>query len=214
MKRFHKKVDMRSRESMTSFLAGHERYNTMNSWNNATSYANCIKVHRLNLPPDVQEVMFDMLEHFDMRDVFEWYAMENSYYFQAGQNGRSGGYIVMYTGGLKDSGYKSFCVYCGQRNYKTVEETNGCKCGRCGKDGRRNHTFNVSFTDARGLDHHCDYDPEDWTMDDLRSRVKEVQAFDEMCDCVVESFIDFCRTHKVEEQEILVPKTIRVAVEV
>ena len=46
---FQKKVDRRSRSAMVDYLQGHERYNTMNSWNRLTSYANNIKIHRLGL---------------------------------------------------------------------------------------------------------------------------------------------------------------------
>ena len=41
---YEQKVDRRSREQMVEFLAGHFRYNTMNSWNRGTSYANRVKV--------------------------------------------------------------------------------------------------------------------------------------------------------------------------
>jgi len=40
---FFKPVDLRSQKAMVEFLSNHFRYNTMNSWNNSTSYANNIK---------------------------------------------------------------------------------------------------------------------------------------------------------------------------
>ena len=39
MKKFFTPVDLRSRAAMTAYLDGHFRYPTMNSWNQATSYA-------------------------------------------------------------------------------------------------------------------------------------------------------------------------------
>ena len=38
-----------TRKQMIDFLSDHFRYHTMNSWNNATSYARCVKLNRLSL---------------------------------------------------------------------------------------------------------------------------------------------------------------------
>lgn len=43
--KFSKKVDLRNREEMVKFLTSHFRYHTMNSWNNATSYAHNVKLY-------------------------------------------------------------------------------------------------------------------------------------------------------------------------
>ena len=50
---YYKQVDKRYRESMGKFLRKHFRYNTMNSWNRSASYANCIKLHYVNKPDDI-----------------------------------------------------------------------------------------------------------------------------------------------------------------
>ena len=39
MRRFSEAVDLRSRKEMTEYLQTHFRYDTMNAWNAATSYA-------------------------------------------------------------------------------------------------------------------------------------------------------------------------------
>lgn len=39
-------------------------------------------------------------------------------------NGRSGGYLVLYQGELKPSGYKSYCPRCGQKNYQEATASN------------------------------------------------------------------------------------------
>ena len=49
MRRFYQSVDLRSRSQMTDFLTKHFRYPTMNSWNNAVSYACNLKIHKLGL---------------------------------------------------------------------------------------------------------------------------------------------------------------------
>lgn len=46
---FQQHVDHRSRRAMTSLLNNHCRYDTMRSWNAATSYAHTIKIYRLGL---------------------------------------------------------------------------------------------------------------------------------------------------------------------
>jgi len=51
-----------------------------------------------------------------------------------------------------------------------------------------------------------------WNTDNLKLRVKLVQSFDRTCDEVVETYLELCRTHKVETQEIIVPKLVQVAV--
>ena len=50
---YSKQVDKRYRETMISFLKNHFRYNTMNSWNRSTSYANTIKLHNVEKPQAV-----------------------------------------------------------------------------------------------------------------------------------------------------------------
>jgi hypothetical protein len=52
---FKNNVDRRSRSTMVSFLHGHRRYDTMNSWNRLTSYANIIKIHRLGLTSNTSD---------------------------------------------------------------------------------------------------------------------------------------------------------------
>ena len=66
MEHFTKPVDRRSRQAMVDFLKNHFRYDTMNSWNASTSYANCIKVHLLPIPTEFNEAAYEM------RGVPEW----------------------------------------------------------------------------------------------------------------------------------------------
>ncbi|NBK80009.1 hypothetical protein D5272_15850, partial [bacterium D16-76] len=57
---FYQKVNRRSRAAMTGFLARHYRYNTMNSWNRFTSYANDVKVPNLDIPSELQDLAYDV----------------------------------------------------------------------------------------------------------------------------------------------------------
>ena len=213
---YDKQVDKRYREAMISFLKKHFRYNTMNSWNCSTSYANCIKLHHVEKPDDVdndtwyemlwitewQEKLSDLLEDFGKKHEWQW---------QAGINGRSGGYVVLYKGGIKPSGYESYCTHCGQKNYKAVAEGEIGTCGRCDAKVRVNFTkphMQVFTWPGKDVDMHEDF--EDWTLSTIRERVELVQDFDRLCDEIVSAFIDICRNYRITEEEILVPKTIKV----
>lgn len=202
---------------MIEFLSSHFRYDTMNSWNRATSYARNVKLSRLKFPDnETRNRAYDLLqveEAFDdVRWIMQEFAESYGHEWQAGFNGRSGGYIVLYQGGQRDSGYKSYCTSCYQRNYTKVEE-NSNKCGKCGKPTRRNYDEPLmeTFTyPGKGVD--MDEDFSEWDMYRLRNRVKLVMDFDRMCDRCEQAFINFCKANKAEERTISVPKQIVVAV--
>lgn len=105
---FEQRVNKQSRKAMIDFLTGHFRYHTMNSWNRCTSYAHCIKLHMLRLPLDIKETMYDMVfcdEWSDrMSSIMQTFDHEYDNYWQVRTNGRSGGYIVLYSGGANKNG--------------------------------------------------------------------------------------------------------------
>ena len=188
----------------------------MNSWNRSTSYANCIKLHHVDKPKDIdsdtwyemlgitqwQEKLSDLLGDFGRKHNWQW---------QAGINGRSGGYVVLYKGGIKPSGYKSYCSHCGQKNYEAVPEGQIGTCGRCDAKARINfkQTHMQVFTwPGKSVDEYQKF--EDGTLSEIRERAELVQDFDRLCDDIVSAFIDICRNYRIAEEEILVPKTIKV----
>ena len=80
--------------------------------------------------------MLDVSEFYeDLRYLIDEFDESHNYLWQAGFNGRSGGYLVLYQGFAKPSEYKSYCRNCGQKNYESITE-NGNKCGRCGAEER------------------------------------------------------------------------------
>ena len=171
----------------------------MNSWNRSTSYANCIKLHHVNKPEDIDNDTW-----WEMLWITEWQ-------WQAGINGRSGGYVVLYRGGIKPSGYKSYCTHCGQKNYQAVADGEIGICGRCDAKARVNfkQTDMQIFTwPGKDVDMHEDF--EDWTLSDLRKRVELIQDFDKLCDSITATYISLCQDYRVTEEEIFVPKTIKV----
>jgi hypothetical protein len=208
---FATKVDRRSRKAMTDFLLGHERYHTMNSNNDATSYANNVKLHRV-LPSELQDRGYDMLDvpgiFDDINDLLSDWAAESNYSWQAAFNGRSGGYLVLYQGGRKPSEYKRACWDCGQKNYKATSTV----CGRCHSTNMHDFTgFQVFTWPGKGVDHRFTEDDfADMAMYQLRERVEEVQSFDRLCDTVVAAFIDLCENNTVEDEIVMVPTPVRV----
>ena len=213
MKTFYKKVDMRSREAMIAFLDGHSRYDTMNSWNRATSYANCVKIHRLDLTREQMDkawAMLDMAEVFDaIHEIIHEWSAEREWRWQVGFNGRSGGYLVLYQGGLDYKNAKTArCDACGKLTWHKENvpcTTQGCTGTLTVLEKPKPQI--VTYP-GRGLDQSEDLG--EWSTDDLRERVKLVQEFDKLCDAVVVTFVDFCEQYTIVEKDIMVPKTVKV----
>jgi hypothetical protein len=203
-----------------AFLKGHFRYHTMNSWNRGHSYAVNIKLRTLRMTSAELTACYDMLSSDEamMRfsDCLEQLEMETDHAFQIGTNGRSGGYAVLFTGGRKLTGYKSYCHACGQRNCHPATETDS-RCGKCGLETRENfvvpHT--ESYTDGKGLDQDADFDDKEaWDSDQIRARFDEVWAFDECVEFACRDFVEFATSHKLVEETVMVPKKIMVAKEI
>ena len=212
MKTFQKKVDTRRREDVIRFLRGHGRYWTMNSWNRSSSYANCVKVHRLDLTPQQLETAWEMLDVPQVYDaihsILEDWARKHGWRWQIGFNGRSGGYLVLYQGGLDHKNARTArCDECAKLTWH--KQDTPCTSDDC--DGTLRVLAKpqpqVATYPGRGLDDDDEF--EDWSMEELRDRVRLIQDFDRACDAAVAEFIRFCDEYRVVEKDILVPKTIR-----
>lgn len=206
----------RTVKAMRAFLDGHFRYNTMNSWNRAASYAVRIKVPHLNLTQEQRGRCYDLLSAEDCHEIsgfncaFENFAAENDYRWQIGCNGRSGGYAVLYEGGREPSGYKSRCRMCGQLNYTEATEENK-QCGRCHANTRVNFTTPHMRTFSRPG---CSVDSngtDEMTSDDVRYRFKTVWEFDCAVEYAVANFVACAMEAKVEEITVMVPQKRTVA---
>jgi hypothetical protein len=188
----------------------------MNSWNKSTSYANNIKLYNIDKPADIDsdnwlEMIGITLWQEKLSSLLEDFGKNHNWLLQAGINGRSGGYVVLYQGGIKPSGYKSYCTHCGQKNYQTVPEGLKGACGRCDAKERINfkQTHMQVFT-WPGKDLDIGEDFQNWSLFELQERVALVQEFDHLCDNITENYIDTCRNYRIVEEEILVPKTIKI----
>lgn len=215
MKQYYKEVNLNNRAEMINFLKNHFRYHTMNSWNKSTSYANNVKIYNLGLTREQENQIYELLEteggYDNINFLIEEFESDHDYKWQVGFNGRSGGYLVLYQGGRKDSGYKSICTNCGQLNYSTVEESGNNVCGKCREHTRINLTqprYQTFSYPGRSTDMNEDF--EEWTKSELKARVKLVQEFDQLCDNCLAALVNTIENYHVEEEEVLVPKTIKV----
>lgn len=216
MRKFSEPVDLRSRQEMTDYLRNHFRYSTMNSWNQATSYACNLKIHKLGLTSEIESKLYDMLdtqEFFALREtLIAQFNEDHDFRWQAGFNGRNGGYLVLYQGELRPTGHLSYCTCCGQRNFRSVTDT-GNVCGACRKPTRVDFSTPpkqpVTFP-GRGTDMDDDY--EEWSMSELRDRVKLVQELDSLADELVGQAIHLANAYDVVEEEYYVPQTRRVLI--
>ena len=208
---FSKRVDKRSRAEMTAYLSGHFRYNTMNSWNRSTTYACNMKLYKLGLDRETEDKLWDMIQvpefYERLNERIEDFNRQHNYLWQAGWNGRSGGYLVLYQGGTKPSGYRSYCTKCGQKNYTSVAET-GNWCGVCNEEARVDYIkppMQIFSFPGRNVD--MDEDFEDWSLYELQQRTELVQEFDRLADDIVAEALYIAQNHSVEERTVYMPTT-------
>jgi hypothetical protein len=99
-------VDTKNREEMINFLKNHFRYDTMNSWNMSSSYANNVKIYDLGLDREIEMKLYQMIYIDDfyepINSIIREFNERHNYEYQIGFNGRSGGYLVLYRGGRQD----------------------------------------------------------------------------------------------------------------
>lgn len=176
------------------------RYYTMNSWNRSTAPAYDLKVHHV-VNNDLRSCVFELMDCEGFYERINWMIHEfdrlHNYEWQAGFNGRSGGYLVLYKGGRKLSDHKSRCTECGQWNFKTVEET-GTRCGRCGADARVNDEYYQVFSYPGR------------SVEDNEVPADVLKSFRKLAVDIVKHVEWMAKNASVEEEEYTVTKTRKV----
>lgn len=81
------------------------RYWAMNSWNGSKSLAYNMKIY--NIFPmkyihSIYELMNEPDAYFTVNSLISAFEHKYNYKWQAGFNGHSGGYLVLYSGGIRD----------------------------------------------------------------------------------------------------------------
>ena len=86
------------------------RYWTMNSWNESKSLAYNMKIYNI-FPMKYQNAVYALLDEPDaystVNCLISAFTHKYNYKWQAGFNGRSGGYLVLYSGGIRDE--RTYC---------------------------------------------------------------------------------------------------------
>lgn len=94
-----------TKQFIIDYLLSHFRYHTMNSWNRSHSYAARVKIYDF-VPNEIRDTAYKLLETHDPYDdidqLLREFSLKYNYAYQVGFNGRSSGYLVLYTGGKKD----------------------------------------------------------------------------------------------------------------
>jgi len=169
-----------------------------------------MKIHKLNLDTETQDKLYELIKCDDfydpINDLIRDFGETHNWLWQAGFNGKSGGYLVLYQGKKIPSGYKSYCPSCFQRNWTSVSENNG-KCGKCGNDRKDYITTHMTIHSfiGRGTDDYEDF--LNWEISQLRDRVNLLQSFAKLADSIVTEALYLAREYKVIEEEYAVVKT-------
>jgi len=194
---------------MVAFLESHFRYYTMNSWNNASSYANNVKIDGLGFDRDIERELYDIIQTSEfaeiMGDIIDDFACEHNFAWQAGFNGHSGGYLVLYSGKREPTGHKSYCTSCGQPNFGSIEES-GQECGFCHEMTRVDYTTPPMRVVALTASVDQGEDFNEWDICSLRERVEIVQSFDRMCDLIVAETKGLAENYSVETETVYIPQ--------
>jgi len=182
----------------------------MSSQNLNTSWANRVKMWGV-IPWNLHDKFLDLInteEHWLFMDcILRDYGESNNWQWQAGFNGRSSGYIVMYKGHVKKKRIFTFedredMDYADGYGWKTREEAE--ELGLLDKEIARTRVSTVTV----------DGDFEDYDLDSLRETVARVQKFDKMCDEVVSATIKTLKEFNVVDEEYTVVKTRKVLEEI
>lgn len=177
---FYKKVNKSNRSEMINFLKNHFRYNTMNSCNKSTSYANNVKLQNLNIPEEKMNMAYDIISgdvdtsilQQDINDLIYMFKEETGY--DAGFNGRSDGYLVL---------------------YKTKFDIDQNRIVTC---------------PGQSIDMYTDFENKDeWPINELRHRVKLIQKFDSLCDHIRDTFLQVLDDCEIIETEIEIKRTLK-----
>ena len=81
------------------------RYWAMNSWNGSKSLAYNMKIYNI-FPMKYTHSIYDLMNkpdaYFTVNSLISAFEHKYNYKWQAGFNGHSGGYLVLYSGGIRD----------------------------------------------------------------------------------------------------------------
>lgn len=195
-KRFFNKTSKKmSLRQKFDYVHNHYYYYTMNGWNRSKSLANNVKIYNLPLTTEQKDKFFDLYCDENLSDelyyhinmILEDVASENE--FEIAFNGRSGGYLVAYN--KRKDGFVSCENVINEDliDFESYDEVIKYYKEYCG----------LSFRDCQA---------------ELKSRIERnfeiCVLFDDCCDVVLNELKYLLDNARVEEEEIVVSKKVKV----
>jgi hypothetical protein len=154
--------------------------------------------------------MLDEEEAFrHVNNLMVKFGRNHKHEWQVGFNGRSNGYIVLYSGGVNmEHPHLSRCDTCLRPTWYNKEMS----CQRNGCFGTLKLLKEPEGTIFTMPGRSVDQDPEfrEWSCEHLVERVGLIREFDKLCDDCVCAFMDMCDNYRAVEKEIMVPVKIKV----
>lgn len=184
------------------------KYHTMNSWNNSKAPAFNLKIYKV-IPRELQNKVYEMLDTEDFYNDINWlirdFEIEHNYEWQAGFNGRSGGYLVLYKGGRKtkkitedlfkkDNGYGGRAYISDRFGWKSLDDVI--------KLGILNCTITTSIYSSPGKEINFEEVPK-----------TVLHNFKQLAIDIVNDIVSKAKHCKIEEVEYTVTKKKKVLVE-
>lgn len=192
---FNKTKKNMSLRKKFEYIHKHFYYYTLSSWNKSKSLANNVKIYNLPLTKEQRDKFFDLYceeslideLYFHINMILEDFSREND--FEIAFNGRSGGYLVAY------NKRKNGCVSC-----ESIIDEDLIDC--CSYEDLIEY-----FKEFKG-----------WSFRDCQAEAKrkieenfeKCILFDDCCDDVLNELKYLLDNSRIEEEEIVVSKKIKV----
>lgn len=181
------------------------RYYGMNSWNLSKSPAYNLKVYNV-IDRELQNKVFEMMDTEDFYDVINDlvrnFNSSHNYEWQAGFNGRSGGYLVLYKGGRDTKHITEDMFKTDHPSGVYISDQYGwCNLERAKKLNLIGKTITTRIYSQPGLN-----------IEDSDVPVDVLKAFRQLAVNIVKAVESLAKYCKVEEEEYQVTKTRKVLV--
>jgi hypothetical protein len=177
----------------------------MNSWNQSTAPAYNLKVHNV-VDSKLQDKVFELMEcegfYDEINAMIADFDRGNDYSWQAGFNGRSGGYLVLYRGGKRTAYYT-------KENFKSGNGYNG-RVYISDRHGWKNYNEakKLNLVDREIIT--VFYCQPGKNIDDNEVPGKVLRAFRKLAVNIVKNVEYMAKNVNAEEEKYIVTKTRKV----
>jgi hypothetical protein len=183
------------------------QYFTMNSRNRSTAPAYNLKIYNV-IDNKLQNTVFELMEcenFFDIiNQLIQDFDTNNNYEWQAGFNGRSGGYLVLYRGGCKkktftkedfkkSNGYNGRAYISDRYGWKSLKEAEAM--------GIIDKPIIIKIYSQPGKE-----------ITESEVPVKVLKAFRKLAISIVQSVEEMAKQSEIIDEEYTIQKTRKIAV--